>query len=88
MHSEEDLKQFGIGDCVWRISELADLGMSSAPRAHLLVSRVLQMTARVSRNHLFDTSKILEDGLDTPETSSTKCREFFGAHFLFIVACI
>src|ERR1017187_3584005 len=60
------------------------LGMSGAIGAHLLVRRMLQVSALVSRRRIDHSRYLYETGFYAPKTSSSKCC-LFNRHFALLL---
>ena len=69
---EEDLKQSSPPDYLGIEAHSDYLGMTGALAAHLLVGRVVDVTARVSRNHLAHATQPLQRTLNAPETAPSE----------------
>jgi len=73
-HREEYSQQLAVSDLRWVVHNLDGFGLPCLSGADDFVLRVLFRTTRVTRGSADDTFHVLEDSLNTPETSASENR--------------
>src|SRR5712691_2186982 len=72
VHVPEGVQQLRVGDLGRVVRDLDGLGVPGPARADLLVRHVVDVTAFITRDSLDHPRNLVEEVLDTPETSARK----------------
>src|SRR5262249_22142826 len=77
VEGEEELQQLAVGNHRGVELHLNDLGVSCRPRTDLAIRGSGPGTTRIARCHLPEAAKLLEAGLEAPETPAGQRCDLF-----------